>query len=603
MEVFPRRSRVMWALVVFLSPCHLVTLSPCHGEENVIDSPMWRDPDVPRAREVVVFPARALELWLRALERPEADLRQRAAQSIVLAKRRGMKGLDKAIAPLRAALDRPEQHPAARLADARALIELEARAEAAALWRAAQRESAGRGDLADLVEPVLARWDHKPARPVWLSRLADPETRRRDLLLAIRCLGSVGEAKASDRLRTLALAAETPGAVRLEAARALALLRADGLEKDAKTLLEDKSRRGLSGRLAAATLLSRHRGKEAAALLREATNDREPAVAAIAVARLLDLDLKLAAGAVKQLLASPDVKLRAFGVEVLLRDPTREHIRLLGVRLDDDSPDVRVKARQALRTLAANKERREAVVAEALAMLAKEGWRGQEQSAILLAQVDHRAAAARLVRLLSAARPEVFVAAAWGLRKLAVVDTLPAVVKYLVAEYDRQLGGKDLAPRKWKSRDFVDHQLSQLAQLLGQQRYAPADRVLRRFVAKPMPPGHGEARSAAIWALSLIHEGKKVPDLASALAGRLDDSRSIPPENPWVREMSAIALGRLKAKEALPTLRKHCPTETLTLESVNNAAAWAIAQVTGKAMPAAPAIESRHSDKFLKPFE
>jgi HEAT repeat protein len=238
-----------------------------------------------------------------------------------------------------------------------------------------------------------------------------------------------------------------------------------------------------------------------------------------------------------------------------------------------------------------------------MAMLAKEGWRGQEQSSILLAQLDHKPAAARLVQLLPAARPEVFVAAAWGLRKLAVADTLGAVVKYLGAEYQRQLNGTDLARRKWQTRLFVDHQLSQLAQLLGQQKYAPADRVLRSFVAKPMPPGYGESRSAAIWALSLIHEGKKVPELAAALEERFNDSRSIPPENPWVRQMSAIALGRLKSKEALPTLLQHCPKGALTLNPVNNAAAWAIAQITGKPLPAAAAIESPQSDKFLTPFE
>ena len=49
-------------------------------------------------------------------------------------------------------------------------------------------------------------------------------------------------------------------------------------------------------------------------------------------------------------------------------------------------------------------------------MLATPRWRALEQATILLAVLDHKPAAPRLVDLLRFERPEVFVAAAWGLR-------------------------------------------------------------------------------------------------------------------------------------------------------------------------------------------
>src|SRR5437588_687306 len=80
---------------------------------------------------------------------------------------------------------------------------------------------AGDGDLRDLVEPALARWDYRPARATWLERLRDAQAAPRDILLAIRGLAAVREVQAADRLREIALSADADATVRLEAARAL----------------------------------------------------------------------------------------------------------------------------------------------------------------------------------------------------------------------------------------------------------------------------------------------------------------------------------------------------------------------------------------------
>src|SRR6516162_9280908 len=119
---------VLGAVCLLLSPCHLVTLSPCHGTaraESVIDSPMYKDPDLPTPHMEHVFPEKAKGLWLKALERPEADMKCKAAEAIALAHRRGVKGMETTAGALVAALDQKDQDPAVRLAVARALIELD----------------------------------------------------------------------------------------------------------------------------------------------------------------------------------------------------------------------------------------------------------------------------------------------------------------------------------------------------------------------------------------------------------------------------------------------------------------------------------------------
>ncbi|MFO0841319.1 MAG: HEAT repeat domain-containing protein [Gemmataceae bacterium] len=185
--------------LVLLSVGRLAAAPPALDE--VIDSVMYTDPAIPRARVVKVFSPRLIPLWLQALERPEKDLKCQAAAAIVLGQRRGMPGLKETVAPLRRALDQPDQHPTVRLAAAQALIALGARESAPSLFKHAQTDGV---EMRNLVEPALARWDHEPARAVWLGRVSKPGLPRRDKLLAIQGLGLVREPKAVPGLRDLA---------------------------------------------------------------------------------------------------------------------------------------------------------------------------------------------------------------------------------------------------------------------------------------------------------------------------------------------------------------------------------------------------------------
>jgi HEAT repeat protein len=284
----------------------------------------------------------------------------------------------------------------------------------------------------------------------------------------------------------------------------------------------------------------------------------------------------------------------------LRRVPAGKHVRPLADRLGDRHPEVRRKAREALREFAAKKELRDGVLAEATRVLRGQRWEGLEQAAILLTQLDHKPAAGRLLALLEHDRPEVFITAAWGLRKLAVPATLPAVLPYVEAELKRQLAGENLPNRPSAALVMIDHQLAQLNQFLGERKYRPADGVLRRFVPRADRRLGPESRAAAVWALGLLHEGKEAPELVGPLQARLKDMRSIPPEFPQVRWMSAVTLGRTQAKAAVPTLRIYYggkPDE----DPVSNACGWALQRLTGEAVPAPETIRKVQRDWFLTP--
>jgi HEAT repeat protein len=573
-----------------------LALSPAHAADDLLDSPMYRAPELPMP-EIVTVVTGGTDLWLKALARPEAEMKCRAAQAIALARRHGMKGLTSTIDPLLAELERPNQHATVRLAVAQALIALDARKAAPSLLRQAEADG---GDMRDLAEPVLARWDYRPARDVWLARLHEPTGSRRGLILAIQGLATLHEGRAADPLRELVLSTGAPVPVRLEAARALGMLRKDGLEADAERLAPDASARGRADRLAAVALLRRHDNPEAIALLQRLARDTESAVAAPAVRRLLEVDPQLVSPRVESLATSPDAVLRSLAVDALRLAPSEPRLGLLADRLDDPEPDVRKNACRSLRALAGKSELRARVIGEAMRVLAGKEWRGQEQATILLTQLDHKPAAGRLVELLTAERPEACVTAAWGLRKLAVTETLPAVVRHVQA---RQRKLRATAAQADATFGPADLQLAQLNQFLGQQKYQPADAVLQEFIPRMEPPMRQavcqESRAAAIWALGLLHEGKPPPGLVTALEGRLNDVNSLPREDLRVCRMAAVTLGRMNANQSLPSLRRYCADQKPSMDPIHNACGWAIEQLTGEVMQASVPIEQVQEERFF----
>jgi HEAT repeat protein len=378
-------------------------------------------------------------------------------------------------------------------------------------------------------------------------------------------------------------------------------------------LAADASSRAIVPRLAAAWLLRYHRSTESIRLMQKLARDAEPTVSAIAVARLLEIDPDLLVAALKDLLTNPDAALRSFAVDVLRRRPTAKHLHLLNERLDDAHLDVRRKARRYLLELAREEEWHQQIITDATTMLQRQRWRGLEQATILLVQLNQKQVAGRLVELLRSNRPEVKVTAAWGLRKLDVPETLADVVRYIeddlhprpvgTAPRGKAPGRPPVVPSPVEDqliREIRDHTISQLHQLLGQQKYRPAEALLRRFIPKSAFGFAGESRAAAIWALGMIHDGKMDDALATALVARLTDSTR-PPEDFRVLWMSAVALGRMKAKNSLESLRLWCPFFKPSRNYPSNACGWAIEQITGQRMPSPETAIRYRSDWFLIP--
>lgn len=597
------RTRILPLVVLLAAAC------PVRADDP-ITSVMDEDPLLPAARLVYGFPNGVAAAWIKALDHPNTAIRCAAAQSIALAHRQGLAGLGAAVAPLVRELERPDQNPTVRLTAAHALVALDARGAADSLLRQLTTDDP---ELREVIEPALARWDHKPARAVWLGRLAEGPPYHRRHLLAIRALGEVREIQAATRLRDLVLSRSVPTAVRLEAARALAAIRTTGSEADAATLAADKTA-GATSRLLAASVLRHHKGEAAVRLLQSLGRDADPTTAAVALARLVEIDTKLVLPLLEPVLASPDANVRAFGVKVLHQQPTDARVRLLGNRLSDPHPDVRSQARVALDDLGTRREFATAVIREGVRVLAGNDWRGQEQAAVLLARRGHKPAASRLLELLPSQRTEAAVAAAWALRMLAVPETLPPAMEFVRQQHQKVLADARAAGIPLPSPEGINRTMSQLIQFFGQVRYRPAEPLLRQMLPRfvpgmpgnpPLTPLTPESRAAVAWALGMLYAGNPVPTVVKELQERLADYPAKPflgAEYDRVRQLAAVALGRMKASAAVPTLKEYY-TGKPTPDPVNNACGWALAQITGVPVPPPGTVEQPASGWFLTPLD
>jgi HEAT repeat protein len=570
---------------------------------DVIDSPMYRDPELVLPKVVRTFPAGLSDRWLAALDRPEADLQAQAAAAIALAHERGLSGLGPTVGPLTRALDNPS--PAVRAAAARALVALDARDAAPALLKFATTDP----DVRDSIEPALAKWDYRPARAVWLERLNDPPPFRRAHVLAMQGLSTAKEVKAADPLRAIALSDRHAGTHRIEAAKALGVIRTAGSEADAEKLMGDSSPNGVPVRLAAAELLRHHSGDAAVKLLQSLARDPEPAVAAVALARLVEIDPKLVVPLLPTVFASPGADVRALGVEALNKLPSAENTKLLGARLHDLHPEVREKARRGLRAYADQPALRDVVIVEATRALTGNDWRAQEPAAILVGQLGHRPAAQRLVELLRSDRPEPAIAVAWALRVLAVPDTLPAVLDHVRLRHGQLRSNGRTAGLRGFTPEQLDAQLTQLVQFFGAANYKPADAELRslfpRFLQSGKPPAFNpvgpETRSAAIWSLGKLHAGDPAAGLVGPIEERLTGDPGMGRDDERVRRMAAITLARMKAKDSLMALRIEVGEGRPTLDPVSLACRWAVAELTGEPLPPPGTYELPQRDWFLIP--
>lgn len=568
----------------------LLADSPARPAPLATDYAMESDPLLADTTVVKGYSETHLPLWLQALDRPEADLQRLAAESVAQSHLDGAPKMDQARPALLRIVSAEGTHPAARFTAARALIVLESREAAPQLFQAAQKYG---GDVRHLVEPALAHWKHEPAYAVWRKRLDNAGTGHRDTMLAFRCLGEIQDETALPQLLAIAHAPLRPDVERLAAARACGQIKDAGLETEATKL----SRTGATmiDRLCAVALLERHDSEPARALLLALALDPQPSIATAALSRLNALDVSLVLPLAEKAMQNSDSGVRREGARSYASRPTTERLKTLGKLLDDPHPGIRALVREEFRHLAGDPQWNDTVRQSALEALAAESWRGQETAALLLAGLDHKAAAPRLVALLDSPREEVMVASAWGLRKLAVPETLPAMLakaNYLT----------DVRTRQQRSFIPLDRQAAQLLEAFGQMKYKPAEPLMKRYIPKDY--GMGEySRSAAIWGLGKLHAGDPDPPLVSAIVGRVtESSMAVPPEMSRVRLAGTIALGHMKAKSQAGVLRQMA--SSAGGGGIHySALQWSLREMTGEELPNLPPVISFRGGWFLEPLE
>jgi HEAT repeat protein len=426
-----------------------------------------------------------------------------------------------------------------------------------------------------LVEPALAEWDFQPIRQVWRDRLQQEATPRRELILACEGSGRVRDEQALPALLSIVHAAQRPRDVRLSAAKAAGQIADRGLESNVQKLLAEDSP-PLIQRLCAVALLQRHDSEQARELLRKMFDDPAGPVAISAVARLYAIDPALVLELVSRAWEHPDSNVRRVAADCLIDLATPERIETLAFHLKDPNPALRHRIREALLEFAQRPEFEPVVRESTVEVLNSDDWRGHEQACLILGQLDQEAVALRLVELLRSERPEVQIASAWALRKVAVKDVLPAMLEQAQHQTDDPQG-TDLAA--------IDRQVAHLFEAMTIMEYRRAIPLMRRHVPKEIT--HRRlCRGAAVWGLGYLLADANDEELAAQLMGRVRDlgGPNEEPEIGIVRYMSAISLGRMKAVSQLERLKAFAGTE-VSYHPVDEAIRWAIREMSGIELP------------------
>ncbi|HUG20433.1 MAG TPA: hypothetical protein VMM56_15710, partial [Planctomycetaceae bacterium] len=424
-----------------------------------------------------------------------------------------------------------------------------------------------------LIEPALARWDYRPIREIWRARLDNEKTFHRELLLACRGSGITQDAAALAGLLKLVHSPERPRDVRLAAARAAAQIAEKQLEPEAKRLLAPSNPASID-RLCAVSLLQRHDSPEARELLRQLFADSNGSVAHPAIGRLYEIDPALVLELFERASVHSDAAVRRVAARSYITLPAVERLSGLARLLDDPDPPLRREVRDALLRFSQQAEFAAPVRELSMQILHADGWRGQEQAALILGKLDYDPAADRLVELLASNRSEVVITSAWGLKQLAVPATLPAMLARATLQNESPQSDDLVA---------VDRQMAHLFEAMGQMDYKPAIPLARKMVPKVLD--HRRlSRAAACWSLGYLMDGLSDEQFETELFDRAADDMSLMPEIEIVRWMCAISLGRLKAKSQLDALIKKIGP-TVEDSPPEHAMLWSIRLLGGKDVP------------------
>ena len=460
-----------------------------------------------------------------------------------------------------------------RFACARALVNADLRDSGAALLRM--------DEFADdsqrlWIDPALARWKVAAAADIWKRRLADDAETTVAVSLACDGLAALGDPQALDLLQSVLQDELLAYEKRRAAAKALCVLAPDTSLADSEVFTGGS----VPERLLEIELLSSAKS-EAHARLFPLCADISDGVASAAWTSLFRWNPEVLIPAVPAGRNHRDAFVRMTAARIMRLFPNTERCSWLHEQLSDRHLEVRNVAREMLFLVAEEQATlRDGIIAMASDTLTanSENWQGIEQSLLLLGQVRAAHVSDRCIPLLEHPRNEVLVTSAWLLHLFPDQAVEEAVRKQLIRN-EEWLRTPALPP----AGAYIGQQSSYLIQYAGLTRLKDMQAFLEPNFSK-FEPGGALKRAAAMWALGLFHENDPVPELTKSFLGRLADRISPPPAELYeVRRMSAVALGLMRAKTAVPGL-----LEAYKLDPPNavipDSARWSLG-MTGEPLP------------------
>tara|TARA_R110002072_G_C7978996_1_gene536101 strand:+ start:121459 stop:123372 length:1914 start_codon:yes stop_codon:yes gene_type:complete len=554
--------------------------------DNEIVEPelLWRhDPRLRMPARIRRVPASFLQLWIEALAGPEFELRRDVAMNITRAHSKGYLDCSTAAGALASALNDTSSPRSVFVEIARALIALDARSSSAMFKELLNAEWGMQFEM--IAEPSLARWGDTDMLLVWKQRLTAAGVPRYRRLLAIQSIGNLPRAMTVDESLRAELASLVSNGrdngIKLEAARTLGQVQQSGLELFGEQLIFPTGTASQTEVLAGIYLLLHHestlREKLFLRTLTASLDDlRKAPIVRLVWHRLLERNVAELSAFVPKGIVHSDPEVRRVAIATLVRFPSEQQLVLLENTLDDEHPEIRRAARHALLTLSEDDSLKPAVIEAGLAAIARSSWREQEQAIVLLAMLDQSQAADRMLELINSSRPEVAIAAAWGLRKLNVAGKLEHLLA-IVEPMDRQISdGEELRPDQLVV-------LAHVFEALGRGKYKPAIPLLKRWIPKAAPRVNFDVpRSSAIWALGWLFNDSRDATLARQLKDRFVDVLSPIPETGPARFAAGIALGRIGVVKFAPDLKAFAERGN---DESDLAAAWAVECLTGEMFP------------------
>ena len=556
------------------------------------DLRMYKDPELslPQTAESV-FPPGLVELWLKALERPDTELRRLVIDSLAMAKKRGLNKLGIAAEQLIAIAKSEDAHVDVLRATANTMAILDMRNEDELLASMALKHGA---QISEIVEPTLASWKSSALQKAWLERLAAQTASPEMMIFAIQGVAELESPEATVSLQSIARNRSELYQLRLAAARGLSMTAPHQQLEFAKELLAIDSRNGSVSPILALAAIDRDDSAESIALLQELVANDSSVVQSEALGHLYRIDYKLVEPYCDSLVTSPDVNVRRWCVKTLIDGKKIDQLPLIASVLNDVNPTLRRFVSSALVKFGQDKTMLPSVIAATQVILDRNDWQGCEQACVVLAKLDFKPSGPRMVELLGHPRGDVQVASAWGLTQLRLPKLLPEMLDHAESIYEGFQSGTLNG-----GMPGVTTHMAHLFTAFGDQKFLPAEPLIMKYIPKNHSLGY-ESRAAAAWAIGNIYEGNSKDSLVPILLGRLRDGGSMEPESQLMCQMSANALGKMKSRKAVGGLKEYANGSGF----IGATCRWAVKEITGEEIPAPapPNIVDVIDDWFLTPL-